>query len=152
MTKLRAPLSIDTALARIAGQLPDGWVQMAILTGYAQRTVRAWGDDDREEQIQLRTAIQLDIAFQEHGGVGSPLYEAHGDLVRAAHAERFGDKLELQRETIEFMRENSEAETALLEAAMPDAGAVEEAKAQREVLQVRAWADRILLRLGRKPP
>lgn len=150
MTKQRAPLSIDMAMARIAGQ-SGGWAVMADAVGKAERTVRKWGDADAEEEITLKAAIALDILYQENGGIGAPLYEAHGDMVRVAQTERFGDKLELQHATIEFMKENGEAEIALLEAAMPDAGWAEEAKAQREVMQVRAWADKILLRLGRNP-
>lgn len=152
MTKLRAPISIDTALARIAGQVAGGWDAMAVHVGYQPRTVRAWGDEDRDEQISLPVAILLDILFQKHGGIGAPLYEAHGDMVAEAQALAFGDKLELQRETMAFMRENSDAEVALLELSQPDAGPAEEAKAQREVLHVRQFADRILTRLGRKPP
>ncbi|WP_261934629.1 hypothetical protein [Sphingomonas bisphenolicum] len=152
MTKVRAPISIDTALARIAGQVDGGWEAMAVHVGYQPRTVRAWGDADRDEHISLRAAILLDVLFQQHGGTGAPLYEAHGDMVTAAQAIAFADKLELQRETIAFMQENTDAETALLELSLPDAGPAEEARAQREMLQVRQKADEILTRLGRHPP
>lgn len=152
MTKRRAPLSIDSALARIAGQIAGDWKKMAEITGYEARTIRAWGDEDRAEQINLPAAIKLDIAYQEAGGVGCPLYEAYGDLVRAAQAERFGDKQELQAATIDFMRENSQAETALLEAALPDAGPNEAAIAVKELLDVRNTANELLLKMGRKPP
>ncbi len=152
MTKLRPPISIDTALARIAGQVDGGWDAMAVHVGYQARTVRAWGDVDRAEQISLPTAIALDILFQSHGGVGAPLFEAHGDMVRIAAGDAFGDKQELRRETIDFMRETNEANLALLEAAEPDAGDAEQVIATKQVLDVRQWADRILTRLGRKPP
>ena len=151
MTKRRDPISVDTALARIAGQA-GGWPAIATHLGYHERTVRAWGDPDREEQISLPAAIALDILFQAHGGVGAPLYEAHGDMVSAAQAEQFADKLDLQRHTIEFMKENSDAEIALLKAAQPDAGPAEQAEAQRELLDVRVKADELLAKMGRKPP
>lgn len=131
MTKRRAPLSIDTALARIAGAVPGGWAAMATATGYHERTVRGWGDPDRDEKAPLPACVTLGILFRQSGGVGDPLLEAHGDLVGAADAAAFGDKQELARKTIEFMHENSEAEIALLEAAQPDAGSAEEARAQR---------------------
>ncbi|HKY80855.1 MAG TPA: hypothetical protein VJM09_05215 [Sphingobium sp.] len=152
MTKRRAPLSIDAALARIAGQLHGGWTEMADVAGYVERTVRAWGDVDREEQINLPSAIRLDIAFQAAGGTGAPIFEAYGDMVRAAQADAFGSKQELHREAIALIKENGEAEMALLEAALPGSGPAEEAKAQRELLEVRSFVDRMLLRLGRKPP
>ena len=152
MTKLRSALSIDTALARIAGQLPGGWAEMAGLTGYAERTVRAWGDVDRDENINLPAAVALDIAFQAAGGTGAPIFEAYSDLVRAAQAERFGCKHELHRAAIVLMKENGDAEQALLEAALPGAGPAEVAKAQRELLQARNIGDSVLVRLGRQPP
>jgi len=152
MTKRRAPLSIDGALARIAGQLDRGWSSMAVITGYDERTVRGWGDNDRPERINFDSAVLLDIAFQEAGGIGAPIFEAYGDLVRAAQAERFGDRQELQRCTMEFMRENNDAELALLEASQPDAGSFEEQLAIKELIDVRNKADELLLRMGRKPP
>ncbi|EPR09893.1 hypothetical protein M527_07150 [Sphingobium indicum IP26] len=152
MTKRRAPLSIDAALARIAGQLEGGWQEMATVTGYGERTVRGWGDVDREEQINMPSAIRLDVAYQAAGGIGAPIFEAYGDMVRAAQAEAFGDRQELHLEAIRLIKENGEAETAVLEAALPGAGPAEEAKAQKELLEVRSFVDRLLLRLGRKPP
>ncbi|WP_030540578.1 hypothetical protein [Sphingobium sp. DC-2] len=155
MTKRRAPLSIDTALARIAGQLNGGWADMAAVTGYAERTVRAWGDVDREEQINLPAAIKLDIAFQAAGGTGAPIYEAYGDLVQVAAAEAFGDKQQLLRATMAFMQENGEAELALLEATKPDAGPAELAIAQKQLLDVREDVDQMLAGLcgrQREPP
>lgn len=152
MTKLRSALSIDSALARIAGQLAGGWPEMAELTGYAERTVRAWGDADRDENINLPAAITLDIAFQEAGGTGAPIYEAYSDRVRAAQAERFGCKQELHRATMVLMRENGDAEQALLEAVLPGSGPAEEATALRELLEARNVIDSVLVRLGRQPP
>lgn len=152
MTKGRDPLSIDAALAKIAGQISGAWKGLAELTGYNVSTVRAWGDEDRKEQINLPTAILLDIAYQEAGGIGCPLYEAYGDLIRAAQAEKFGDKQQLQIATIEFMKENCEAETALLEASQPEAGRFEEEIAIKELIDVRNKADELLVKMGRKPP
>lgn len=155
MTKRRAPLSIDTALARIAGQLPEGWAGMAQLTGYAERTVRAWGDIDREEQINMPAAIALDIAFQAAGGTGAPIFEAYGDMVRVAAAEAFADKQQLLRAAMDFMAENGEAELALLEATRPDAGPAELANATKQLLDVREDVDELLAGLSgrqRAPP
>ncbi|MEO7467379.1 MAG: hypothetical protein ABIV36_10220 [Sphingobium limneticum] len=152
MTKVRPPISIDTALARIAGQVDGGWEAMALHVGYQPRTVRAWGDKERDEQISLPTAIKLDVLFQQHGGTGAPLYEAHGDMVRIAAGEAFGDKHELRRDALDFMRETNEANLALLEAAEPDAGDAEQVIATKQMLDVRQWSDRLLVKLGRKPP
>ncbi|MAM72584.1 MAG: hypothetical protein CMO29_02075 [Tistrella sp.] len=158
MTLRRAPLSIDAALARIAGQLPGDWARMAELTNYQERTVRKWGafeaasDEGEARDIPMRAAIALDIEYRRLGGTGAPIFEAYGLLVEAADADAFACQQELHRETIAFMRENSEAETALLELTQPGAGPLEEAKAQAEVLHVVQKGQEILTRLGRKPP
>lgn len=156
MTKRREPISIDTALARIAGQDGVGsWAGMADATGYAERTVRAWGDPDRDEVPPLPACVVLGILYRKCGGVGDPLLQAHADLIGAAESEAFGSKQELRRETLDFFRETNEANLALLEAAEPDAGDAEQARATKEVLDVRNWADRLLGRLSgrtRAPP
>ena len=77
MTKRRAPLSIDAALARIAGQLPGGYEAMGELVQRKDRTGRNWGDPDTPEQIPLDCAIVLDLAYEEAGGEGYPLHEAY---------------------------------------------------------------------------
>lgn len=152
MTKRRPPISIDTALARIAGQVDGGWDAMALHTGYHVRTVRAWGDPDRDEVPPLPACVTLGILYRQCGGIGDPLLQAHADMVGVAEAEAFGCKQELRRESLHFLRETNEANLALLEAAEPDAGDAEQAVATKQVLDVREEADRLLARLGRKPP
>ncbi|PZU13791.1 MAG: hypothetical protein DI606_04280 [Sphingobium sp.] len=162
MTIPRPPLSLDAAIARIMGQL-GSWAEVARVTGYAHpRQCEKWGafdiaepGDNDARDIPMRAAVKLDIAYQAAGGIGRPIFEAYGLLVDVAESAAFGDRQELQRDTIAFMKENSEAETALLEASMPGAGAAEEAIAQRELLQVVQWGQRILARLAgrqRAPP
>ena len=104
MTKDRRPLSIDGALARIAGQLRGSWAEMAVVTGYHERTVRGWGDIDREEKINLPSAIALDLAFQKNGGVGRPLYETYGYLLGLSQQEAFADSFDLLRAAIDVVR------------------------------------------------
>jgi len=161
MTRQRAPLSLDAAIGRIMAQL-GGWNEVARVTGKAPRTCEKWGafdiadaDDPDARDIPMRAAVKLTIAYQAAGGVDDPIGQAYADQVRIAASEAFGDKQELRRESIGFLRETSEANLALLEATEPDAGADEEAIATKQVLDVRNWADRILLRLAgrqRKPP
>ena len=151
MTKLRAPISIDTALARIAGQVDGGWDAMAVHVGYQPRTVRAWGDPDRSEQPPLTACVALGILYRQQGGLGDPLLQAHADMVGAADAIAFADSHELRRETIGFLRESNEASIALFEAAEPDADEADRAVALREVMELRDDAERIALRLGGRP-
>lgn len=152
MTKLRAPLSLDDALARIAGQVPGSWKAMADHVGYAARTVRKWGDEDADEEINLKAAIKLDILFQEHGGTGSPLYEAYGLLVQVAVNRAFADQFEVLRHTADIAKENGEAEEALLRYCLPGAGEAERRTAQKELLEARRKIDGVLPLLEAEPP
>mgnify|MGYP006879913525 CR=1 FL=1 len=42
MTKLRDPLSLDAALAKVAGQVPGDWKTLAAIAGRTASTVRSW--------------------------------------------------------------------------------------------------------------
>lgn len=124
MTKVRAPLSIDSAMARIAGVLPGGWREIATVTNRAEATVRAWGDVDRAEQIPLPAAIALDIAFQRAGGEGRPLFETYALQCEVAREQAFADEVEVSRRACILVRETAEAMDALIRAgrAAPEAG------------------------------
>lgn len=135
MTKLRAPLSIDAALARIAGQVPGGWAAMARSTGYVERTVRKWGDPEDEAEINLSAAITLDLLFQQSGGQGRPIYDTYGLLIGACVAERFVDQFDLLRCAIDVAKETGDAEAALLRLALPDATPADRRTAQAELIE-----------------
>lgn len=69
MTRVRPPLSIDAAIARVMAQL-GGWPRVAEVTGYAPRTCEKWGafdiadaEDPDARDIPMRAAVKLDIAF-----------------------------------------------------------------------------------------
>lgn len=121
MTKPRPPLSIDAALARIAGQLPRGWPEMGEAVGRSESTVRAWGDHDRREDIPLPCAITLDIAHRRAGGEGRPLFEAYALLVEIGDELAFADEIELARRACVLVRESGQAVEALVLATLPDA-------------------------------
>lgn len=131
MTKHRAPLSIEQALARIAGQLPDGYADMARRTGHQPGTVRAWGDPDRRERIAVDDAIALDIAYQEAGGTGAPIHEAYTHQLELAHLSHFASRISLGRHAVDVIKEGGEAHAALVRAAQP--GATPEDRRHAEV-------------------
>lgn len=135
MTKVRPPLSVDAALARIAGQLPGGWDQMAALTARKVRTVRNWGDPDTPEQIPIDCAIALDLAFEESGGEGYPLYEAYTLKLEFAQAAYFADSHTLLRRTAALIKEGGEAHSALVRASLPDATEADRRAARRELAE-----------------
>lgn len=135
VTKVRTPLSIDAALARIAGQVPGSWSALAGEVGYEERTVRKWGDVDADGEINVTAAIKLDILFQRHGGEGFPLHDAYGRMLGVAVTRRFHDQFEILRRVMRIAKETGDAEAALLRFALPDATDKHRAAAQREVLE-----------------
>jgi hypothetical protein len=135
MTKARAPLSIDAALARIAGHLPGGFTDMAQIAGRAVRTVRNWGDPDTAEQIPLDCAIALDVAYIAAGGDCAPLFETYSLKLELAHMQRFACNIELARHTADVIREGGEAHSALVRATLPGATDADRADALRECVE-----------------
>lgn len=144
MTKVRAPLSIDAALARIAGQVEGGWTTMAADVGRAERSVRRWGDKDAREKINFDAMLQLDLLFQRHGGEGFPVYEAYGQLLEVAVADRFVDQFEILRRASALVKETGEAEAAILRYALPGANEMDRREAQRELIEAIAAARQML--------
>jgi hypothetical protein len=152
MTKRRPPLSIDAALARIAGQLEGGWETMATATGRKDRTVRNWGDPDTPEQIPLDCAIALDLAYQEAGGEGAPLWEAYTLKLELAEIERFADRHALGRRAVDVIRECGEAGSALVAASLPGATQAEREAALRELVEAFEVIKRTFPLLGAGQP
>ncbi|WP_010185994.1 hypothetical protein [Sphingomonas sp. PAMC 26605] len=131
MTKVRAPLTFDNALARIAGLI--GWAEMARVVGQAEKTVRNWGDPDTGQQPTINAAVKLDVAFQAAGGGGAPMHETYSLLLEQSRADVFADQIELGRRTCDVIREVSQAEEALVRASMPGATDTDRVCALREV-------------------
>ncbi|WP_338445929.1 hypothetical protein V5F89_12340 [Pelagerythrobacter marensis] len=137
MTKRRAPLSIDEALVRIAAQISGGYSAMAELVELSSSHVRAWGDPDRREEIPVKHAITLDLAFQEHGGAGAPIFETYAARLELAEVRKFADRIELLAHTAEVIREGGEAHSALVRACKPCAGPAEHRDALAEASEAR---------------
>ncbi|CAM5279797.1 hypothetical protein [Sphingobium scionense] len=158
MTLSRPPLSLDAALARIAGQLPGDWERMAALTGYQKRTVQKWGafdvasDEGEARDIPMRAAIVLDIEYRRAGGAGRPIYDAYGYLLGVDEEERFADAFDILRHAVDVVREVGQAKAALLEAALPDATDADRRDAQREIIEAIEAMKAALLNLERQTP
>ncbi len=133
MTKHRAPLTIEQALQRIAGQLPDGIDGMARLTGHHPGHIRALGDPDRREKISVDDAIVLDIAYQASGGIGAPIWEAYTHRLELAQVSAFADGITLGRLTAKVIKEGGEAHAALVTASQPGASPDDYRSAEKEV-------------------
>lgn len=135
MTKPRRPLSIDAAIARIAGQVPGSWKAMAEAVGYEERTVRKWGDQDDDANVNVPAAIKLDMLFQEQGGEGRPIYDAYGLLLGAAITETYADQFDMLRRLIRVVKETGEAKLAIAQLTLPDATPADRRVAQKEVIE-----------------
>lgn len=133
MTKLRAPLSVEQALSRIAGLIPDGYDGMSAIVDRTAGHIRAWGDPDREDQIPIDCAIALDLAYIEAGGEGAPIHEAYTHRLEMAALATFADGIALGRHAADTIRECGEAGEALVLAAQPGATPADRQKAEREV-------------------
>jgi hypothetical protein len=152
MTKLRAPLTVDAALARIAGQLPDGWNSVSEIAGRQPRHCRRWGDPDAEEQIPIDVAIRLDLAFQAEGGTGAPILEAYAAQLELASAARFADRNALLRQAVDVIREGGEAHAAIVRSTQPDASPADERIAYREACEAFEALKKIIPLLAEQPP
>lgn len=135
MTKHRAPLTFDAALARIAGQVEGGFDTLASHCDRTARTVRNWGDPDTPECIPVDVALRFDLLFAEAGGEGSPFLEAFAhqreQLESATHASRIA----LAHRAAEVIKECGEAGSALVMAALPSASPRDRQLAHAELAQ-----------------
>jgi len=137
MTKVKAPMSIDAAIARIAGQFPDGYKDLARLMGCHESTVRAWGDDNKPDQrLSLAAAIALDIAYVREGGEGRPLFETYALQVNVAREKAFASETALARRVCVMIREGAQANEAMVLASLPFATPRDRLTAIRELHDV----------------
>jgi hypothetical protein len=118
LQKRRAPLTLDAALARIAGQMGD-WAEVAKAVDRSESLVRAWGDPHRRENIPLIDAITLDLAYRDAGGIGSPFFETTAYLLDQQGMFRFANEITLGRLSADVIRECGEATAHLVMAAQP---------------------------------
>lgn len=113
MTKLRAPLTFENALDRIAGVL--SWRVMAELIGKAERTVRDYSDPDVATGICLEDAFVLEAAYRRAGGEGAPIADCW-KLRLAIDGMDAGDRDALHHHTLSVIKEGGEAHAALTNA------------------------------------
>lgn len=142
MTKMRAPLSYDRAIARIAALI--GYDEMARVTGRAVRTVRNWGDTDTGESCPIVCAEALDLAFVAAGGDGRPMAETLLRRLDMAAQDRFADRAALGRATQALAKEAGEALAATIAAAREGATACDLAAAAREAEEMIEAASAVL--------
>ncbi|KUR80780.1 hypothetical protein AQZ49_01765 [Novosphingobium sp. FSW06-99] len=144
-------MSVDAALARIAGHIPGGFAEMARIVDRNERLVRKWGDPECRERMPIEDAIALDLAYRAAGGDGAPIFEAYAAKLNHAGTDFFADQIALSRYAVTLIKECSEAEAAVVLAAQPGATARDRAEATREIEEAIAVLNRTRLMLGALP-
>ena len=138
MTKVRPPASFCDAITRIAAHIGWGGCSAALSTDtrkVAERTIRNWSDPDTEPCISLEDALKLDLAHQEAGGIGTPLFDAYAlQLDRETERARQHQPC-LINMTAAAAKETGEAMHALVLANSPYASTNDKARAAAEIME-----------------
>lgn len=151
MTKHRPPLSVHAALDRIAGHFVGGYADLGAVLGKEAHTCRAWGDPDKREKISVEDAIRLDLHYQAAGGIGAPLFETYALQLEQAGADRFATQIAIGRLLPDVMRENNDAEIAIVVAAQPGATEADRRAAAKETGEAIARMQQVRLQLAAAP-
>lgn len=148
MTKVKPPMSIDTALARIAGQFENGYKDLARIVDRHESTVRAWGNEAKPDLIPMPIAIALDIAYERAGGEGRPLFETYALQVKVAREAAFASEIALAQRVCILIREGAQAYEAMVLASLPSASSRERTHAIKELEDVVREATSAIALLG----
>ncbi len=133
MTKVRPPLSFESALAKVAGQI--GWDTIARMFGKSERTVRAWSETEIPASVSMDKALALDAAFAAAGGDGAPFLSVYALRLQADTIAAQASSEELARKTVAAIKEGGEAHAALVAATRPGATPADRAIAEKEVVE-----------------
>ncbi|MDQ0250941.1 hypothetical protein J2W22_003005 [Sphingomonas kyeonggiensis] len=137
MTKLRAPVSFERALVRIADHL--GWDGCAAVVSQrrgktvAVRTVTNWSEPDTSAMISLEDAFALELAYRRAGGEGSPFADCFVSRIKAEQHSSVSTAEELTRRVAKQIKEGGEANSAVVLALAPNATDADLALARREL-------------------
>lgn len=145
MTKVRAPLTFENALTKVAGVI--GWAEAARICGFAENTVRNWSDHDTTAKLPLEAAFRLDVAFQVGGGEGAPFHECYATRLDAELLAASPCRYALLAGVAKAAREGGEAIQATIAAARPGAGPADVLIAEREIEEAIAAKNSILATL-----
>ena len=137
MTKLRAPLTFERALTRVADRL--GWERVAQIVSVRRRrplSVRAvmnWSEPDTPAGITLEDAYLLDQAFRTDGGEGAPFHDCYRMRLETERGLSVAESDEFNRRVAAAIKEGGEANAARVIARRPNATPADRALARREV-------------------
>lgn len=150
MTKIRAALTFEAALAKVAGVI--GWSEVARICARKERAVRAWSEVEIPAGVTMDRALALDVAYTTAGGDGAPFLSVYALRLQADTIAAQACSEELARKTVAAIKEGGEAHAALVAASRPGATQADRAIAEKEVVEaVDALANTLaILRAGRR--
>lgn len=150
MTVARDPLTIEDALYTVLGFL--GAKRAAAVVGLSVDYLTSVSNPNTPYRLTFEDGIKLDLAYEAAGGpAGSPIRDTYLQLHDLHRAEQFADAAALSTIALEALREGSEAQIALFEAAQPGASPAKKAEAVREVQQALAKYGQALPLLVERP-
>lgn len=147
MTKPRDPLTFENALVKIAGLVT--FERMGEICGVSPGLVRKWADPDVADRFPIMHGPALDAAFQAADGDGTPLLDVYLLQVDALIERAMGTNRQLAQSLKRAMKEDHEANSAVMDVALHGADAVSRAEAIREVEESIAAKKAVLADLTR---
>jgi len=145
VTKLRAPLTFENALTKVAADI--GWARVAEIVGQAERTVRNWSEPDTTASISLEAALKLDVAYVAAGGEDPPFARCYATRLNLESLAACPGREELLASAARAAKEAGEAVAASLTASHPRAGRPDYAIAERELEEALAAYTNLLAAL-----
>lgn len=145
MTKPRASLSFALAVTSVIGLI--GWPEAARITRRAVRSVRHWGDEQRNVTPTLAQAIALDRAFMEAGGGYAPILESYARQLDLSLTPSMACRAALGDDIAAFSKETADAIGASIQIIQPGASPTAVHRAIAETEEASAKVARLLGRL-----
>lgn len=147
MTLPREILTVEEALDRVLAALK--MKTATEVTGRKEHYLRALSHPGKREKLTVIDLIKLDTAHLKIDGT-TPIFETVGTILKAIQADMFADEAHLATMSLTMLRENSEAEIAVLEATRPDADRAAWANAEQQLAEALPVMTRILAFVRKK--
>lgn len=151
MTKLRAPITCEDALTKVAGTLT--YARLAQILDRPERTVRNWSEPDTSpaaaDAITLGMALELDKQFRLAGGIGAPLLSFYALRLEADVADASVHAVAIAEAAARVAREGGQALEAAIIASVPGADVRLLDIAERESEEAVAASTDLVITIGR---
>lgn len=145
MTLLRAPLTFDDAMTRVADVI--GWAEAARIARRRVRTVRFWSEEGCTATPSIATAVKFDAAYRAGGGEGAPFAEAHAHMLGTHIDRQDACRRALAEDLATAARETGEATAHAIIVATSNASPRDTMRAIAEAKQGRNAMARLVRRL-----